>query len=447
MSTKSQGLKVNTKKTNARFLILAILFITTSVNYIDRSALGVASPFITKDLGLGTVLMGIAFSAFNWAYAFMQIPSGWLLDKYRPRVVYGIGLIVWSLFTVLQGWVAGFLMLFLFRFIVGMSEAPLFPSNSRLSTLWFPQNERGRAVSTYNSAQFFGLALFTPVLTWILKSYNWHVIFYIEGIAGVIMAVLWFKYIQEPNKHPKANKAEIDYINAGGGLANAGDKHVKLRWAHAKLLLTNRQMIGIYIAQFSLNTIVWFFLTWFPTYLVQAKHMSILKVGFMASVPYLFAFLGNLLGGTISDQLLKRGKSLNVARKTPIITGFLVSSIVILANYTDSAVLITIIMSVAFFAKGLASTTWTLVGDMSPKEIIGLSAGIFNTSGNLAGIVIPIIVGFILSATHSFNGALLFITAVLLIGAFCYIFVVNKIERIELPAELKEENQPLAKEA
>jgi ACS family glucarate transporter-like MFS transporter len=282
-----------------------------------------------------------------------------------------------------------------------MSEAPLFPSNSRLTTLWFPQNERGRAVSTYNSAQFFGLALFTPVLTWILKSYSWHVIFYIEGIAGVIMAVLWFKYIHEPNKHPKANKAELDYIDAGGGLANAGDKRVKLRWAHAKLLLTNRQMIGIYIAQFSLNTIVWFFLTWFPTYLVQAKHMSILKVGFMASVPYLFAFLGNLVGGTISDQLLKRGKSLNVARKTPIITGFLVSSIVILANYTDSALLITIIMSVAFFAKGLASTTWTLVGDMSPKEIIGLSAGIFNTSGNLAGIVIPIIVGFILNATHS----------------------------------------------
>ncbi|NHC40479.1 MFS transporter [Bacillus sp. MM2020_1] len=431
-------LKAFTKKTNARYMILTILFITTAINYIDRSALSVAAPMMSKDLQLDAVSLGIAFSAFNWAYAFLQIPSGWMLDRFGARVVYGVGLFVWSLFTFFQGWTSGFLMLFVLRFIVGIAEAPSFPGNSRLTAMWFPQNERGRAVSVYNSAQYFGLALFTPVLALLLQKFGWHMTFFVAGAAGIVASFFWFKHIYEPKKHPKANQAEIDYILEGGGLANAGDKPIKIRWAHAKLLLTNRQMIGIYIAQFCLNTIVWFFLTWFPTYLVQEKHMSMLKVGFMASLPYAGAFLGGIVGGYISDWLLKRGKSLGVARKTPIIIGFLFSSIIVLANYTSSAALIMLIMSIAFFAKGMAGATWTLVGDMSPKEIIGLSGGIFNTSGNLAGIVIPIVVGYILSTTHSFSAALFFIGVVLIIGALSYIFIVNKVERLELPPELLE---------
>ncbi|MED4227372.1 MFS transporter [Neobacillus cucumis] len=445
MSVNMQDLKAITKKTNVRYLTLAILFITTAVNYIDRSALSVAAPVMNKDLQLDAVSLGIAFSAFNWAYAFLQIPGGWLLDRFGARVVYGVGLFVWSLFTLFQGWVSGFLMLFILRFIVGVAEAPSFPGNSRLTAMWFPQNERGRAVSVYNSAQYFGLALFTPVLAVLLQKYGWHMIFIVAGLAGIVVSFVWFRTIHEPKKHPKANQAEIDYIVEGGGLANASDKPIKIRWAHARLLLTNRQMIGIYVAQFCLNTIVWFFLTWFPTYLVQEKHMSMLKVGFMASIPYAGAFFGGILGGYISDYLLKRGKSLGAARKTPIIIGFLFSSIIVLANYTSSPALIMLIMSVAFFAKGMAGATWTLVGDMSPKEIIGLSGGIFNTSGNLAGIVIPIVVGYILSTTHSFSAALFFIGAVLLIGALSYIFVVNKVERLELPPELKEDKPPILK--
>ena len=444
MDAHLQKIESVTKKTRVRYLILAILFITTAVNYIDRTALSIVAPVMSKDLLLNAAQMGIAFSAFNWAYTFLQIPSGWMLDKFGARIVYGIGLFTWSFFTLLQGWATGLLSLFLLRFAVGIAEAPSFPGNSRLTTMWFPQHERGRAVSIYNSAQYFGLAVFTPVMAWILQTYGWHMVFYVAGLAGIILSLFWFKYIHEPKKHPKTSQAEIDYIQAGGGLADAADNPVKIRWTHVKFLLTNRQMIGIYIAQFCLNTIVWFFLTWFPTYLVQEKHMSMLKVGFMASLPYAGAFVGGIVGGYVSDFLLKRGASLSAARKTPIITGFLLSSTVVLANYTSSAALVMVIMSVAFFAKGLAGSTWTLVGDMSPKEIIGLSAGIFNTSGNLAGIVTPIVVGYILSATQSFSAALFFIGGVLLIGALCYIFVVNKVERLELPLELKEEKQPFA---
>jgi MFS transporter, ACS family, glucarate transporter len=196
-------------------------------------------------------------------------------------------------------------------------------------------------------------------------------------------------------------------------------------------------MIGIYIGQYALNTIVWFFLTWFPTYLVQEKGLSMIKVGFIASIPFLAAFVGGIIGGFISDTLLKKGKSLAVARKTPIISGFLLSSIIVLANFTQSTAAIIVIMSVAFFAKGLAGLTWTLVGDMAPKELLGVTGGIFNTIGNIAGIVTPIVIGIILSKTQSF------VASILLVGALSYIFIVNNPRRIELP----EESLPKTKQA
>ncbi|ASS99735.1 MULTISPECIES: MFS transporter [Geobacillus] len=423
------------KRTRVRYLILAILFVVTAINYIDRSALSIAAPVMKEDLALDAVALGFAFSAFNWAYTFMQIPSGWLLDRFGTRLVYGIGLFTWSLFTGLQGLVTGFAMLFLFRFIVGLAEAPSFPGNSRLTTMWFPTNERGKAVATYNSSQYFGLALFTPVLASLLNVYGWPAIFYVAGGMGIILTFVWFKLIHDPKRHPLANQKELEYIEQGGALVDASEQKSPIKWSHARLLLTNRQMIGIYIAQFSLNTIVWFFLTWLPTYLVQEKHLSILKAGFVTSLTYAAAFLGGILAGYWSDSMLKRGKSLAVARKTPIIIGFLLSSCILLANYTNSPALIVLILCVSFFAKGMAGLTWTLVGDMSPKEIIGLSAGIFNTSGNLAGIVTPIVVGFILEHTHSFSYALLFIGVVLLIGALSYMFIVNKVERLQLPHE------------
>ena len=421
----------NLKKTKVRYQILSMLFIVTIINYIDRSALGIAAPVMREDLAFDAVKMGIAFSAFNWAYTIFNIPGGWLLDRFGARKVYGIAILLWSACTFFQGFISTLAGLFILRFLVGITEAPSFPGNSRLTTMWFPQHERGRAVSIYNSAQFFGLALFTPVMTLILQNFGWGHVFYVSGGAGILMALLWFKFVREPYNHPRVNQAEIDYINSGGGLANKEEKR-KMKWSDVRLLLTNRQMAGIYIGQYAMNTIVWFFLTWFPTYLVEEKGLTLIQTGFAASVPYIGAFFGGIVGGIISDTLLKKGKSLSVARKTPIITGFLLSSIIVLANFTSNISFIITIMTIAFFAKGMAGLTWSLVGDLAPKELVGLTGGIFNTIGNTAGIVTPIVIGLIFAKTHSFSGAIIFVASVMMVGALSYIFIVNKPERIEL---------------
>ena len=175
-----------------------------------------------------------------------------------------------------------------------------------------------------------------------------------------------------------------------------------------------------------------FFLTWFPTYLVHAKGLTILKVGVIASIPALAGFAGGLLGGWVSDLMLKHGKSLTAARKTPIILGLILSGTIMLANYVSALWAIIAIMSLAFFSKGFGAIGWVVISDASPKEMVGLSGGIFNFAGNLASIVTPIVIGYILETTGSFNGALIFVGSMGLLGAMSYLFIVGEIKRLEL---------------
>jgi ACS family glucarate transporter-like MFS transporter len=397
-----------------------------------------AAPAMKTDLGLDSVTMGYAFSAFGWSYAALQIPGGWLLDKFGSRLVYGVGLFLWSLFTFLQGTVgflvgvSAFVTLFALRFLMGVFEAPAFPANSRITTMWFPTKERGFASAIFNSAQYFALAVFNPLMGWVLVVFGWRHVFYIVGLVGIIMALVWFKVIRTPYEHSGVNQAELDYIQSGGGLADMGDKKSEIKWSYVKQLVTDRMMLGIYLGQFCLNTITWFFLTWFPMYLVQAKGMSILKVGLIASIPAIAGFIGGLLGGYMSDGLLRRGHSLNVARKMPIVVGLFLSGSIILANYVTTEWIVIAVMSLAFFSKGFGALGWSVVSDTSPKEMLGLSGGIFNLAGNMASIITPIMIGYILNVTHSFNGALIFVGAMGILGALSYLFIVGDLKRVEL---------------
>jgi ACS family glucarate transporter-like MFS transporter len=199
-------------------------------------------------------------------------------------------------------------------------------------------------------------------------------------------------------------------------------------------LLRTRMLIGVYIGQYCITTITYFFLTWFPLYLVQQRGMSILTAGFAASLPAICGFFGGILGGLFSDRLLKRGFSLTVARKVPIVTGMLLSTSMILCNNVDSGALVVGIMALAFFGKGVGSLGWAVVSDTSPKQIAGLSGGLFNTFGNVAAITTPIVIGYIVQWTNSFNGALVFVAANALMAIVAYLFIVGEIRRVELAA-------------
>ena len=427
---------VSSKPSKTRFMVLTFLFIVTAINYLDRTNMAVAAPAIKAELGLSPALLGLLFSGFGWTYALMQIPGGIFLDRLGARTTYAVSCFLWSIFTMAMGLGRSFATLFGLRLIIGVAEAPAFPTNSRVVASWFPKHERAMATAVYTAGEYVGLAFMTPFLFWLLHTFSWHMIFYVTGGFGVLFSIVWWVYYRDPNESGTVNKAELDYIKAGDGLGDTITKAPKIQWTHIKALFSYRQLVGIYIGQFATNSTLWFFLSWFPMYLVTEKNMPILKVGIYAAIPYIAAFFGVLLGGYWSDTMLKRGYNLSISRKLPVITGGLMSCSIVLANYTNSPELVIGIMSFAFFAQGMAAIGWVIVGDVAPRQLVGLAGGIFNFCANLAGIVTPIAIGLIVQYTNSYTGALIFMSLVALLGACSYIFVVGTISRIELPEEL-----------
>ncbi|UFH48081.1 MFS transporter [Pseudomonas sp. KNUC1026] len=432
-------LQTSAKPTRVRYLILAMIFIVTVFNYVDRATLSVAAPAMRHDLGFDAVMMGIAFSAFGWAYTSMQLPGGIILDRYGSRLVLGLSLVLWSALTFVQGFVdlfsSAFLALFVLRFLMGVAESPAFPANNRLTVMWFPRQERGLATAVFQSAQYFALAVFTPLMVWLLGAFGWQHVFFWTGAAGILLGFVWFALVREPRKDHRVNQAEIDHIEAGGGLPNLGDAPTPFSWARVKAIGGNRMMLGVYLGQFCLTTITWFFLTWFPTYLIEAKGMSMLKVGLVAAIPPVAGCLGGVIGGVWSDWLLRRGHSLTFARKLPIITGLLLSSSIVIANYTQSVAVVTLVMSIAFFAKGVGNLGWCIVGDVSPKRAMGVSGAMFNFCGNIASIITPIAIGVLINELGSFDAALMYVAAMGLLGAFAYLVIVGPLKRLELDDE------------
>ena len=315
-----------------------MLFVVTAVNYADRATLSIAGSEVSKELGLSKVAMGYAFSAFGWAYVIGQIPGGWLLDRFGSKPVYVCSIVAWSICTFLQGFIGGFaaatavVMLFALRFLLGLAEAPSFPGNARLVAAWFPTAERGTASAIFNSAQYFATAMFAPLTGWITYRFGWPYVFFVMGAIGGVIAIAWVFTIYAPREHPRISPDELAHIERGGGLVDM-DREARARLGTAgpkrsylSQLLGNRMLLGVYIGQYCITTITYFFLTWFPVYLVEQRGMSILKAGLAASLPAICGFLGGVLGGFLSDRLLKAGYSLTAARKIPIVSGMLLST-------------------------------------------------------------------------------------------------------------------------
>jgi ACS family glucarate transporter-like MFS transporter len=440
------GAAAPARRTNFRWWIVVMLFVVTAINYADRAVLGTAAPALTKDLGISNVQLGFIFSAFGWAYVLGQLPGGWLLDRFGSRVVYALSILTWSVITLLQGWV-GFLagatavtVLFALRFGVGLAEAPSFPGNSRVVAAWFPRQERATASAIFNSAQYFATVIFAPIMGYITQSFGWPWAFGFMGALGIIVSAIWLKVIRAPMQHPAVNKAELDYIAEGGGLINmdspatsaAAKADNPAKWNYIGQMFKSRMLVGIFLGQFCINALTYFFISWFPIYLVKERGMSILNAGFIASVPAICGFVGGLLGGVISDWLLRRGFSLSVARKTPIVTGMVLSMAMVFCNYTNDIPMVVFFMALAFFGKGVGALGWAVMSDCAPKEITGLAGGVFNMCGNISTITTPIIIGYIVQATGSFNGALVFVAANGLVAALCYLVIVGEIKRMVL---------------
>src|ERR1035438_1400955 len=415
-----------------RYGVAGMLFVTVAINYLDRGNLSVAATGLARDLQLDPVRLGLIFSGFGWTYAIFQIPGGWLVDRVRPRVLCALACGLWSLATLMQGFAGAFLALLGLRLLLGLFEAPSFPICNKLVTAWFPETERAGAIGFYTSGQFIGLGLLTPLLVLAQRHFGWRSVFMITGGIGLAWSAFWYARYRDPDETTRLSPGEREHIRAGGGWANApgaASGPAKLNLADLRFVLSQRKLWGIYLGQFALNAVPWFFLTWFPTYLVQYRHFDLAQTGFSSALPYLAAVAGVLAGGVCSDFLVRRGVSASVSRKAPIIVGMLLSTSVIGANFVTEQRWVVFFFTFAFFCNGFASITWILVSLLAPKRLIGLTGGVFNFFGNLASALVPLVIGVIVKY-GGFAPALAFIAAVALGGVLSYVLLVGKVERI-----------------
>jgi ACS family glucarate transporter-like MFS transporter len=292
-------------RSHVRAEILAIILLLATVACADRSILSMSASGIKQAFGLSAVQLGYILSAFSWAYVIGQVPGGLLLDYFGTKQVAGIALILWSLATFVLGFAGYFaastvgavVILFALRFALGIIEAPAYPANARATIMWFPKSERGFATSLFVNAQYFAVAIFSPLAGWLVSQFGWPWPFFVLGVVGFLSAVVWYAFMREPRHHPRVSQGELDYIMENGALVDidaASERTAKSRltWSVVKSLLTNRMLWCAYIGQYCIIALSYFFITWFPVYLVQGRGMDILNAGFATMAPSLFAFFG-----------------------------------------------------------------------------------------------------------------------------------------------------------
>lgn len=436
----------NTRIGRHRFTILALIFIVTVINYADRSTMSIAGTGVVSDLGLDPVMLGMIFSAFAWAYAIGQIPGGWLLDRFGARRVYGGSLILWSLFTMLQGvvgWLglagaAAAMALFGMRFMLGLVESPAFPANNRIVSCWFPTSERGTASALFNSAQYMAVVLFTPLMAWLTHNLGWQHVFLWMGGLGLVLSIFWFALYRDPSSDSRLGEAELSYMRAGGALvdleADRKEGQPRRKFDEIAQLFTSRTLWAVYLGQYCITALTYFFITWFPIYLVKGRGMTIMEAGWVAALPAICGFSGGILGGMLSDHLIRRGVHQSLARKTPYVIGMALASTLVSANYVDANAnwIVIALMALAFFGKGFAAVGWAVLSDTAPKGMVGLSGGVFNGIGNVAGIVTPLVIGYFVATTGSFHSALWFVAAHGVLGILAYVLLAGRFERVEI---------------
>ncbi len=420
-------------RTRVRWSMVLMAFLATTINYIDRANLSVAAPYIQKEFGLSPSAVGLVLGAFFWTYAAFQMPSGWFVDKVGARIAYSVAVVWWSLFTAACAGARGFGSLFGFRLLLGAGEAPAYPCNAKVVSEWFPKSERAFATSIFDSGARVGTALSLPIVTAIIGAFGWRTSFVVTGLLGFAWTAVWLKLYKQPRVHPWVSPAELAHIEGGQGAAPVagvaaapGASEPPDRWLD---LFRHRTIWGMMLGFFCFNFVIYFFITWFPTYLVKERGFTLIKLGFYGMIPALVAVPAGYLGGLTSDRLLRSGLSLTWARKIPLVGGMTVSSAIALAVLAPTAGWALALLALSYSGLTFAgASVWSLPADVAPSpRFVGSIGGIQNFASNLAGIAIASFVGVMLGRTGGFLIPLLVAGGFSLLGAFSYLVIVPDI--------------------
>ncbi|ACR31788.1 MFS transporter [Burkholderia glumae] len=395
---------------------LTLLLMSGVVNYLDRATLSIATPLIRHDLGFSVPQMGLLLSAFLWAYAFAQLPAGILIDRLGARLTLAASLGLWSIAQTFGGLVNGFSTFFAARMVLGVGEAPQFPTSARIVRDWFAGHERGTATGIWNSSSTLGTAISAPLLTLLMLNVGWRWMFVVMGAAGLLLAVAFYLLHRDP-RHVTLTHRERAYLDDAGGLTGT-----RPSWADWRHLLRYRSTWGMLLGFFGTIYVLWLYNAWLPTYLQMEHHLTIARTGWVAAVPYVFGVIGSLSGGRICDVLARHGVSTMNSRKYPMVASLLgIAVFTTLTALTDSTTLAVVFISVSMLLMYISSSAaWAMASVAAPANSTASIGAMQNFGGYFGGALAPVVTGFIVAATHSFKPALYVGAAVVVVAMVGY---------------------------
>jgi sugar phosphate permease len=396
MVSETLGESTTARPSKGRWYILLLISVMYLITYLDRVNISTAAPQISKEFGFDKVTMGVIFSAFVWAYALFQVPGGWLSDRFGARGVLGAVVTYWSIMTAATAAAFSASSFIVVRFLFGIGEAGAFPGATRAMQLWYPQSERGFVQGITHSASRFGAAIAPPLVVLIMTQLGWRPVFFICGAVGLIWSLWWsLSYRNLPEEHGLVNKAELERIrgfDASGVIKPPPiEKQTDVPWG---TLLRSPNMWAIMCAYFTYVYCLWIFLSWLPSYLVEFRHFTLIKVGLFASLPLFAGVIGDTVGGVATDWLLQATGSAKIGRRVVAITGLLGCAVCIVpAALTENAyVAVYCLTASMFFLEFTIGPSWAVPMDTGGKYS-GTVSGMMNMAGNFGGAISPIVFG------------------------------------------------------
>ena len=412
-----------------RWGVVVILLLGGIINYLDRAALSIAAPDMMKELNLSNTDIGLLGSVFALIYALCQLPSGWLVDKFGAKKIYGWAVTMWSGATMLTGACSSMASLVVARGILGVTEAPCWPGAAKITAAWFPKKERALATAFWDAASKWGPAVAPPILVAVLVMFGWRSLFFIAGGIGLVFVIFFFAFYHQPEKHPSLTKDELHYIvEGGGGTADISSQSAahKISWGS---LFKYRAIWGMISGWFCYVWMMNIFTTFLPLYLMKTQNIELKALGIYAAIPYLGGIVGALIGGYISKWLLDSGlvkDSLQSKRVTISVAALLAGIAVIFVPMMTSLVSTMVILVIAMaLLSALSATGWALPGDIAPPSMVASVGSIQNFGGYFAGSLSPLVTGFIADRTGSYTIAFVSGGVIAACAALCYWFIVK----------------------
>ncbi len=411
-------------RSKGRWYILGLICLMYLITYLDRVNISTAAPAISKEFGFDKITMGVIFSAFVWAYAIFQVPGGWLSDRFGARPVLASIVAYWSVMTAATAAATGAISFVVIRFLFGIGEAGAFPGATRSMQLWYPRQERGFVQGITHSASRLGAAIAPPIVVLIMTTLGWRSVFYICGAAGLAWSVWWYlSYRNLPEEHALVNRGELEHIRGVDAQGKVKEPLIERKAAVPwGTLLRSPNMWAIMCAYFTYVYCLWIFLSWLPSYLVDFRHFTLLKVGLFASLPLFAGVIGDTAGGLATDWLLKKTGSTKLARRSVAIVGMLGCCVFIVpaALTADAYTAVYCLTASMFFLECTIGPSWAVPMDAGGKYS-GTVSGMMNMAGNIGGALSPLVFGFLVQYGN-WQAPFIVAAALLVVGSVVWAF-------------------------